>query len=115
MPTYEFKNTETGEVFEKLLGISAKEEYLKDNPHIQQYFSKFPGMMRGTDKWNPANNKDAGWNENLARIAEANPNSALAEKVGGRGIKDTKISNAVRKNKGLNKDYKMDFDSVDKG
>ena len=36
MPTYDFYNTETGETFEKLLSISAKEEYLKENSHIQQ-------------------------------------------------------------------------------
>ena len=111
MPTYDFRNKDTGEVFEEMMGISAKEEYLKDNPHIEQIFTKFPATARGSDKWNPANNRDEGWNENLARIAEANPNSALAEKVGGRKTKDAKINDIVRKKKAFNKDYKMDFDA----
>ena len=36
MPLYQFINTETGEEFEKLLSISAREQYLLENPHIQQ-------------------------------------------------------------------------------
>ena len=36
MPTYDFQNTETGEVEEKFMSISAKERYLKDNPHMKQ-------------------------------------------------------------------------------
>ncbi|CAB4168131.1 hypothetical protein UFOVP1666_14 [uncultured Caudovirales phage] len=39
MPTYEFKNTETGELFEKMMRNSVREEYLKENPHIQQLLS----------------------------------------------------------------------------
>ena len=34
MPTYDFENTKTGEVFEKFISISDKEKYLKDNPDI---------------------------------------------------------------------------------
>jgi len=36
MPTYEFEDTKSGEIFEKFLKISEKEVYLKENPHIQQ-------------------------------------------------------------------------------
>ena len=36
MPTYDFVNTETGEEFEEFMSISAREQYLKDNPKIQQ-------------------------------------------------------------------------------
>ena len=111
MPTYDFRNKETGEVFEEMMGISAKEEYLKDNPHIEQVFTKFPATTRGTDKWNPGNNKDEGWKENMARIAEAHPNSALAEKVGGRNTKQAKVAEISRKRQAFKKDYKMDFDA----
>ena len=34
MPTYDFYNTETEEVFERFMTIGAKEDYLKENPHI---------------------------------------------------------------------------------
>ena len=36
MPTYDFQNTETGEVEEKFMSISDKEQFLKDNPHMKQ-------------------------------------------------------------------------------
>jgi len=39
MPTYTFEDTNTGEQFDKFLKISAREEYLKENPHIKQIIS----------------------------------------------------------------------------
>lgn len=39
MPYYTFTNTETNETYDKILSISEREEYLKDNPHIQQRLS----------------------------------------------------------------------------
>lgn len=37
MPTYSFKNNETHEVFDQFFkSISAKEEFLVSNPHLQQ-------------------------------------------------------------------------------
>ena len=35
MPTYTFEDKETGEVFDKLMKISEKEQYLKDNPNLK--------------------------------------------------------------------------------
>lgn len=39
MPTYEFKNKDTGEVFEKIMSYEKKVEYLKDNPNIQSHYT----------------------------------------------------------------------------
>ena len=39
MPTYEFQNTDTGEVFEKFMKISERETFLKDNPNLKQVIS----------------------------------------------------------------------------
>ena len=39
MPTYEFKNKDTGEVFEKIMSYEKKVKYLKDNPNIQSHYS----------------------------------------------------------------------------
>jgi len=59
MPTYEFKNTDTDEVFEKMMSYDDKVQYLKDNPNIQGYYSKinidFDGgksvLSRAGDGW----------------------------------------------------------------
>lgn len=39
MPTYNFKNNETGEEFTDFMSMSALEIFLKENPHISQLVS----------------------------------------------------------------------------
>ena len=40
---------------------------------------------------------DDGWNETMQRLAAANPNTALADKVGGRTAKQVKTQAAIEK------------------
>ena len=35
MPTYDFKNKDTGEVTELVMSIAKMEQYRKDNPNMQ--------------------------------------------------------------------------------
>lgn len=42
MPTYLFKNNETGEEFEQFMGISEADEFLKQNPHIEKLVNGAP-------------------------------------------------------------------------
>lgn len=44
MPIYKFKNTETGEEYEKIMSISARETYLQENPHIQSMIAGAPAI-----------------------------------------------------------------------
>ena len=67
MPTYDFENTETGEVFEEMMSISAREQYLKDNPHIRQLVS---GINIVSGVAGKSYRQDSGWKDNLSRIAE---------------------------------------------
>jgi len=39
LPTYTFKDTTTGEVFDKVMKIAEREEYLKTNPHLESVIS----------------------------------------------------------------------------
>lgn len=75
MPLYDFKNKETGEVFEKFMSISAKEEYLKENPNIEPVISGLPSLIDpvrlGVRK------PDQGFKEVLQRIHEKTPGSQL--------------------------------------
>lgn len=43
MPTYSFQNKVTGETFDKFMTISAREQYLKNNPDIQPVLTA-PGI-----------------------------------------------------------------------
>jgi hypothetical protein len=36
MPTYTFRNNNTGEEWTELMGISASETFLEENPHIEK-------------------------------------------------------------------------------
>jgi hypothetical protein len=44
MPTYQFLNTNTQEVLEKVMRISQLDEFKKENPHLQQQITGTPGL-----------------------------------------------------------------------
>jgi hypothetical protein len=74
MPLYDFRNKDTGEVFEKFMSISAKEEYLKDNPNIESML----GMNALIDPVRlGVRRADNGFKEVLQRIHEKTPGSTL--------------------------------------
>lgn len=43
MPTYSFHNKDTGEVFDKMMKIADREQYLAENPHIETVITA-PGV-----------------------------------------------------------------------
>ena len=93
MPTYNFKNNKTGEEWEEFFTISGKEEFLKNNPDISQTPSMFY-MVGGTGD---RIKNDAGWKENLSRIAEAHPSSPLAERHGKSSTKSINTKRVLKK------------------
>ena len=44
MPLYEFVDNSTQEVFQKMMSISAMEQYLEENPNISIHFSAPPAI-----------------------------------------------------------------------
>ena len=75
MPLYEFRNSETGEVFEKMMSISSKEDYLKENPNIESYISGAPPMIDSVRLG--VKKTDQGFKEVLQRIHEKTAGSIL--------------------------------------
>jgi hypothetical protein len=107
LPYYNFEDTNTGELIEKFMKISERDEFVKENPHLKQIITGAPMMVRNSSG---GIKNDDGWKENLARIAEANPGSALAEKVGGRSTKEVKTREAAKKyGVGDKGKYSIDF------
>lgn len=98
MPTYEFLNTETGEEFEVLMKISEREEYLKNNPHIQPILSA-PALVTGVST-SKQNRVPDGFKEVLSKVAEAHPTSEVAKRHGRKGIKASKTEQIVKKHLG---------------
>lgn len=73
MPTYSFKNTQTGEVFEEFMSISSLDVYLKDNPHLQQVISKAPALV---DSWH-FTKVPSGFNDVLKKVKKQNRGSTI--------------------------------------
>ena len=96
MPKYAFRNTKTGEIFDEMMTISAKEQYLKDNPHIQQMVS---GINIVSGVAGTSYRQDSGWKDNLSRIAEAHPQSNLAKQTLRRSTKQVKTEEVLKKHR----------------
>ena len=92
MPTYTFHNIQTGVVEEKVMKIAEKEQYLKDNPSVEQVHTGI-NIVAGVG----GIKSDSGWKDNLSRIAEAHPRSPLADRHGKKSIKEIKTKQVVEK------------------
>lgn len=73
MPTYEFRNKETGEVTEHIMRISEREQFIKENPHLEQTITSAPAFAGD----HITIRKDTGFKEVLQRIHEKTPGSQL--------------------------------------
>lgn len=75
MPTYTFRNKETGEMREEFMSISAREVYLQENPNMETVITGAPMMVDshrlGVTK------TDAGFKEVLQKIHDRTPGSVL--------------------------------------
>ena len=78
------------------MSISAREQYLQDNPDVVQAITA-PAIISGVAGVTHKN--DSGFGDMMSRIAQANPHSPLADKYGSKGIKETKVRNVVNKHK----------------
>jgi len=95
MPTYNFINTETGEVFESFMKISEREEYLKANPHIQTVMTA-PSIVSGVSTSTQHRVPD-GFKEVLSKVAENHRGSDFANKHIRKSIKEVKTEQVVKK------------------
>ena len=93
MPTYEFIDTKTNEQFEMFMSIAQREEFLKENTHIKTVLSA-PSIVShsGGDLYSKT---PSGFKEVLSKVAEAHPNSVVAERYGKRSIKDVRTQRVV--------------------
>ena len=96
MPTYRFKDHNTGEIWEDLMPISDMEKFIKKKhiellPPTQMNIVSSVGTLDGKT--------DNGWKETLSKISEAHPDSHLANQYGRKSTKDTQIANMRKKHK----------------
>lgn len=93
MPTYNFYDTETGEEFESFMSISARETFLKENPHIQPVVTA-PAIVSGVST---SNKVPDGFKDVLSKVAEAHPTSEVGRRYGRKSIKEVKTREIVKK------------------
>jgi len=89
MPIYSFRNNKTGDEWEENMTYDESVKLLEDNPHYEKFPGGAPALVGGTGD---RTKTDDGFKEVLSKIADANPNSALANTYG----KKDKTSVAVR-------------------
>lgn len=94
MPSYNFKNNDTGEEFEQILSMTEREKFLEQNPHIHQLPSLFAMSYNGTGDRIKTDN---GWKEMQSRIAEANPGTPFAERHGKESTKTINTRKVLKK------------------
>ena len=95
MPTYDFVDTDTGDCFEKFMSISAKEEYLKENPNIQQMLVSAPAMVSSSGM----NKVPEGFKEVLAKIGENHAASNIGAEHGNKTMAQIKAREIVKKHR----------------
>lgn len=95
MPSYTFQNNETEEIWDAMMSWDERCSFLDDNPHIKQIIKKAPQLVGS--RYIGRIKNDGGWNENLSRIAEAHPGSALAQSHGSKDTTTVKTRQAVEK------------------
>ena len=77
MPTYNFKNKETGEISERIMKMSELDSYKETNPELEQYIES-PMVVRSLNIGEGLlKGKNNGFKEVLQRIHERTPGSCL--------------------------------------
>lgn len=90
---YIFEDQE-GEVIEVSMPYTELDQYKIDNPHLKQIITA-PHIVGGV---NDRVQTDDGFKSVLSKVAEAHPNSTLADKHGAnKSIKEIKTSAVVKK------------------
>ena len=96
MPLYTFYNKKTKKEHTDMMTISEMEEYLAKNKHISQVIVPI-NIVAGVSGL--SYRQDGGWKDNLSRIAEAHPKSALADRYGKKTIKQSKTEAVLAKHR----------------
>tara|TARA_R110000782_G_C14649331_1_gene396530 strand:- start:23 stop:382 length:360 start_codon:yes stop_codon:yes gene_type:complete len=97
MPTYTIENTEENEIYDTVCSWNELQTFLSENPQYKKVVTA-PAIVGGIE--GKTHRVDDGFKENMSRIAEAHPNSPMAERYGhGKNIAETRVRNVAKKHK----------------
>lgn len=96
MPFYDFRDKNTGEVWEQMMSYDDKVTFLAENTDVEAVITAvaFVSGIAGVTHKN-----DSGFGDLMSRIADANPTSPLADQYGSKSIKAVKTRQAVDREK----------------
>ena len=95
MPTYEFQNTETGEVETHRMSYKDLDEFGKNNLHLKKVISAPNIVSKGGSRTGLGGT--GGVNEVLSKVADAHPRSDLAKSIKRRSAKEVKTDAVIDK------------------
>jgi hypothetical protein len=95
MATYTFRNKETNEIFDHSMKMSEYDSYMESNPSIERYYE--PGDAMNIVSGVGGIKTDNGFKEVLSKVAEAHPNSQLADRTLSRSVREHQIDRVVNK------------------
>ena len=96
MPTYRFRDMNSGEEFDEFMSMGEREKYLKTHRTIAQV--PVPVAFVGDHIMGVGPKNDEGFKERMSQIASAHPNSPLADKYKtGESHKKLKTKEVIRK------------------
>ena len=106
MPTYTIRNSENNDQYDTVCSWNELQEFLKVHPTFEKVITA-PMIVSGVE--GKTHKVDEGFKENMSRIAEAHPNSPMAQKFGtNRNYKEIKTYNAVTKHaKSIGKSHNL--------
>jgi len=96
MPTYRFKDHNTGKTWEELMLISEMEKFTKKK-HIELLPPTQMNILSSVGSVDT--HTDNGFKEVLSKVSEAHPESPLARRYGRRSVKDTQIERIRKKHR----------------
>lgn len=94
MPIYTFRDTTTDEIFDIMMSISDLDKYKEAHPHHERYIDSAPSIVSGVSI---TGKTDDGFKDVLSKIAEAHPDSDLAQSHSRRSIKQVQTQRAIQK------------------
>jgi hypothetical protein len=94
MPTYTYHREATDEVWDEFWPYDTHEQFLKDNVDVKRVFVPI-AIVSGVSGITHKN--DSGFKDVMTRIADANPHTPMAQTHGDKGVKASKVREAVNK------------------
>ena len=94
MPTYTIQNKEFGTEKDIFCTYNELQEMLKKNKQLVHVLSA-PALVGD----HVVKRMDGGMKDTFSRIAEAHPNSPLAERYGKKSVKQTQIEKTIKKHR----------------